>query len=87
MTRTIKYKHADRNLTLTSIRFLFFYILNFKYKGGYIWLGENVTILSGVTISNHVVVAAGAVVTKDVADNFLIVGVLAKLLKTIPNDV
>lgn len=69
------------------MRFLFFYIVNVKNKGGYIWLGENVTILSGVTISNHVVVAAGAVVTKDVADNFLIVGVLAKLLKTIPNDV
>jgi maltose O-acetyltransferase len=55
--------------------------------GNDVWLGGNVTILSGVTIGNNVVVAAGAVVTKDVADNSLVGGVPAKLLKIIPNDV
>ena len=38
----------------------------------------NVTILPGVTISNNVVVAAGAVVTKDVPDNCVIGGIPAK---------
>ena len=47
----------------------------------------NVTILPGVTIGNNVVIAAGAVVTKDVADNSLVGGVPAKLIKNIPNDV
>lgn len=55
--------------------------------GNDVWLGGNVTILPGVTIGNNVVVAAGAVVTKDVADNSLVGGVPAKLLKEIPNDV
>jgi maltose O-acetyltransferase len=55
--------------------------------GNDVWLGGNVTILSGVTIGNNVVVAAGAGVTKDVADNSLVGGVPAKLLKIIPNDV
>ena len=38
----------------------------------------NVTILLGVTIGNNVVVAAGAVVTKDVLDNCVIGGIPAK---------
>ena len=38
----------------------------------------NGTILLGVTIGNNVVVAAGAVVTKDVPDNCVIGGIPAK---------
>ena len=38
----------------------------------------NVKILPGVTIGNNVVVAAGAVVTKDVPDNCVIGGIPAK---------
>ena len=37
--------------------------------GDDVWIGGNVTILPGVTIGNNVVVAAGAVVTKDVPGN------------------
>lgn len=48
--------------------------------GNDVWIGGNVTILLGVTIGNNVVVAAGAVVTKDVPDNCLVVGVPAKVL-------
>ena len=55
--------------------------------GNDVWIGGNVTILPGVTIGNNVVIAAGAVVTKDVPDNVLIGGVPAKVLKTIENDV
>lgn len=55
--------------------------------GNDVWLGGNVTILPGVTIGNNVVVAAGAVVTKDIPDNSLVAGVPAKLIRTIENDV
>ncbi|MBM7642950.1 sugar O-acetyltransferase [Streptococcus loxodontisalivarius] len=54
--------------------------------GNDVWIGGNVTILPGVTIGNNVVVAAGAVVTKDVPDNSLVGGIPAKLIKTLPND-
>ena len=45
------------------------------------------TILPGITIGNNVVVAAGAVVTKDVPDNCVVGGVPARVLKNIENDV
>ena len=55
--------------------------------GNDVWIGGNVTILSGVTIGNNVVVAAGAVVTRDVPDNSLVGGVPARVIKTIDNDI
>lgn len=54
--------------------------------GNDVWIGGNVTILPGVTIGNNVVVAAGAIVTKDVPDNCVVGGVPAKLIKEIEND-
>lgn len=48
------------------------------------WLGANVTILPGVQLGNHVIVAAGSVVTKSfLEDNIVIGGVPAKVLKKI----
>ncbi len=55
--------------------------------GNDVWIGGNVTILPGVTIGNNVVVAAGAVVTKDVPDNSLVAGVPAKVIRELENDV
>ena len=46
-----------------------------------VWIGARVTILPGVTIGNNVVVAAGAVVTKDVPDNVVVGGNPAKIIK------
>ena len=48
-----------------------------------VWIGANAVILPGVTIGHHVVVAAGAVVTKDVPDNCIVGGVPAKIIKAI----
>lgn len=45
------------------------------------WIGGGAFILPGVTIGENAVVAAGAVVTKDVAPNTLVGGVPAKVLK------
>ena len=48
-----------------------------------IWIGANTTILPGVSIGQHSVVAAGAVVTKDVPPHSLVAGVPAKVIKQI----
>lgn len=49
--------------------------------GNHVWIGARATILSGVTIGDDAVVAAGAVVTKDVPANTLVGGVPAKIIK------
>ena len=48
-----------------------------------IWIGANAVVLPGVTIGQHSVVAAGAVVTKDVPPHSLVAGVPAKVIKQI----
>lgn len=45
------------------------------------WIGMNVTICPGVTIGTYAVVAAGAVVTKDIPDYAVAGGVPAKVIK------
>lgn len=47
------------------------------------WLGANSTILPGVTVGKNAVVAAGAVVTKNVPANTVVAGVPAKVIKKI----
>ena len=46
-----------------------------------VWIGANATILDGVTIGKGSVIAAGAVVNKNVAPYSVVGGVPAKLLK------
>ncbi|NPA72271.1 MAG: hypothetical protein GXO35_05525, partial [Gammaproteobacteria bacterium] len=46
------------------------------------WLGANVVVLPGIRLGTHVVVAAGAVVTKSFEeDNILLAGVPARIIK------
>ncbi|MFD2326603.1 DapH/DapD/GlmU-related protein [Mucilaginibacter galii] len=47
------------------------------------WIGANATILSGVTIGENAIVAAGAVVSKDVPANTIVGGIPAKFIKPI----
>lgn len=47
------------------------------------WIGAAATILPGITIGENAVVAAGAVVNKDVPDNTIVAGVPAKIIRTI----
>ena len=49
--------------------------------GNDVWIGQNVIILPGVTIGNGVIIAAGAVVTRDVPNYAIVGGVPAKIIK------
>lgn len=51
--------------------------------GKNVWVGSNSTILPGVRIGDNAVVAAGAVVTKDVPADSIVGGVPAKFIKSI----
>lgn len=54
--------------------------------GNNVWIGSNATVLPGVTIGEWSVVAAGAVVSKDVPPYTVVGGVPAKALKKIDKD-
>ncbi|WP_055046095.1 DapH/DapD/GlmU-related protein [Devosia sp. A16] len=49
--------------------------------GNNVWIGAAATILPGVTIGDNAVVAAGAVVSRDVPANTIAAGVPARVLK------
>ena len=51
--------------------------------GNSVWVGAHATILAGVPVGNNSIVAAGAVVTKDVPENVVVAGVPAKIIKRI----
>ena len=46
-----------------------------------VWIGDGVIIMGGVTLGNGAIVGAGAVVTKDVPDYGIVVGIPAKIMK------
>lgn len=47
------------------------------------WIGANVTIVPGVTVGKNAIIAAGAVVTKDVPANTVVAGTPARVIKHI----
>ncbi len=49
--------------------------------GQNVWLGAKVTVVKGVTIGDDAIVAAGAVVTRDVPAGAIVAGVPARLLR------
>ncbi len=51
--------------------------------GNNVWIGANVTVVGGVTIDENSIIAAGAVVTKDVPPNVIAGGVPAKVIKSL----
>jgi acetyltransferase-like isoleucine patch superfamily enzyme len=48
-----------------------------------VWIGAGATVLGGVTVGENAVVAAGSVVTRDVAPNTLVGGNPARLIRSI----
>ncbi len=53
------------------------------HLGKNVWVGSNSTILQGVTVGDNAIIAAGSVVTKDVAANTIVGGVPAKYIRNI----
>lgn len=54
--------------------------------GRNVWIGANATVTPGVTIGDNAIVAAGAVVTKDVPPNMVVGGVPAKVIRPIRKE-
>src|SRR5262249_19844222 len=48
-----------------------------------VWVGRSATILPGVTIGDHAVIAAGSIVTGDVPAKTLVAGVPARPIRTL----
>jgi maltose O-acetyltransferase len=55
-----------------------------SFFGHNVWIGGRAVINPGVTVGNNVVIASGAVVTKDVPDNVIVGGNPAKVIKMVP---
>lgn len=51
--------------------------------GNNVWIGDKVTVLGGVTIGDNVIIAANAVITKDIPSNSVAAGIPAKVIKTL----
>ncbi len=49
--------------------------------GNHVWIGIRATILKGVALGDGAIVAAGAIVTRDVPERCLAVGVPARVIK------
>jgi acetyltransferase-like isoleucine patch superfamily enzyme len=54
--------------------------------GNNVWIGANATVVPGVNIGDGAIVAAGAVVTRDVPPKVIVGGVPAKIIKKIENS-
>ena len=50
------------------------------------WLGTNVVVLPGVTIGAHVAVGAGSIVTTDLPDRSIAVGVPARVIRMLGDE-
>ena len=50
--------------------------------GNNVYIGNNVILMAGAKVGNNVVIGAGAVVTKEIPDNSVAVGVPARVIKT-----
>jgi hypothetical protein len=51
--------------------------------GNNVFIGSNVTIMRGVTIGNNVIIGASSVITKDIPNDVVVVGIPGRIIKTI----
>ena len=57
------------------------YVVGDVVIGDYVWIGDRAMILQDVTVGEHAIIAAGAVVTKDVPPYAVVGGNPAKIIK------
>ena len=69
---TLLYRHLVSDIEITKPIVI----------GNNVYVGNNVIFLPGVTIGNNVVIGAGAIVSRDIPDNSVAVGVPARVIKT-----
>lgn len=74
----LRHKHSGYNDEFISAD----YLARIKI-GNNVHIGTNAIIMPGVTIGNNCVIACGAVVTHDVADNTIVGGVPARIIETL----
>ncbi len=55
--------------------------------GNNVWIGENVCILPGVNIGDGCIIGANSVVNGDIADNCMVAGAPAKVIKEFNREV
>lgn len=65
------YKNGVQNIETSPVKI-----------GNGVWIGMDATILKGVTIGDKAIIAAGALVVRDVPANCMVAGVPAKVIKT-----
>lgn len=78
---------ANPNSTYNSLSTIYPPIEKEVVIGNNCWIGAGAIILPGVTIGNGSVVAAGAVVNRDVPDNVMVAGVPAQVKKHLLSQV
>lgn len=54
--------------------------------GNNVWIGGNVVVNPGVTIGNNAVIGAGSVVTQNIPDNVIAMGVPCRVVREITED-
>lgn len=72
---SLKIPPAERNLVYSEV-----------VIGNNVWIGDKVTILKGVHIGDGAVVAANAVVTRDVPAYCIVGGCPARIIKNVENE-
>ena len=83
----MKYEYYDQQGRDRTSRFRRLVRMNKLVPGliaerlSWVWIGAAATVVDGVAIGDHAVVAAGAVVTKDVEAGTLVGGIPAKFIK------
>lgn len=83
ITPGVKFQTHDGGVGLFRKDFPGINVMGRIKVGDNVFIGEDVMIMYGVTIGNNVVIGARSVVTKNIPDNSVAVGIPARVIKSI----